>query len=148
MKITCLHGYFIIREDYSGEVARFNSLYGMDLTAKDDYYTFTPIKEAPTYSIFGKAYLNLLAIKTYEGNPWEVFEQNLFIYDPTLKIIKPISLVTSIVELTRNKSTYSTKGLILPGSISTEGNKITGYQCQFYFDTLEFIYTEFFYASI
>lgn len=136
----------MVTEDAVGEIAKFNSLYGMDLTSKDDHYTFLALKDAPEYSVVGKTYLNLVATKTYAGNPWEVFAENSFIYDFSFKILRPIVSVVNQVNLVRALSFYYTKGLVLPGSVTSDNKKITGYQCRFDFKTLNFNYSEVYYA--
>jgi hypothetical protein len=148
VKITCLHGYFIVNETNEGEIARFNSRYGMDLTAKDSYYTFDAIKNAPEYSILGAPYLNLAATKTYSDKVWNIFHQNGFIYDFQLKVLRPIASITNTIKLSRMYSYWysNANGLILPGSITNESKKVTGYQCYFDFRTLNFFYSELFYA--
>jgi len=119
----------------------------MDLIAQDDYYTFLLLKDAPNYSLLGKSYLGMTAVKTYADQPWNVMEQNQMVYDFTLKMMQNINTIFTPVKILRAKAYYYTKGLILPGSIDiTSNQKITGYQCDFEFDSGEFSYSEVYYA--
>ena len=147
MKITCLHGYFIIRETAIGGIAKFNSLYGQDLVARDDYYTFQPISEAPEYSIAGRPYLNLIATATFSGHPWEVFEANGFVYDFNLGILVLSASVTTKADFTRGYTSYIAKGLIIPGSLTPDYQEITGYQGAFDLSSFNYYYSEFFYGE-
>lgn len=129
MIIKCIHGYFIVREQDEGEVARFNSLYSQDLKPKDDYFTFDALVDAPSHSLIAQLFLGLPAVKTYSGQPWEVMEQNSFVYDFTLKAVRPIASITNVVKLQRRLDSWFMKGLIQPGSATSDWQKITGYTC-------------------
>ncbi len=149
MNIICKHGYFIVREDKFGEVARFNSIYNQDLGLKDDYYTFDFLREAESYSLLAIPYLGVPAIALYEGKPWEIMEANGFIYDFTAKIVKPIATVLNQTDPIRLREGYMLSGLVLPGSWTTEDKQITGYSCSLeilYSPSFKFYYTGFEYA--
>lgn len=132
MIIQCLHGYFIVREQITGEIARFNSLFGMDLVANGDHYTFAALVDAPRYSILGKPYLGLLATATIEAdNPWEVMEANGYVYNFETGFVIPISTVTRQISPFRRYDSYFLSGLIMPGSINAKTfGRVTGYTCQ------------------
>lgn len=146
MRITCLHGYFIFRESYSGEIARFNTDFGQDLVAKKDFYTFSLLKNTPEYSFVGTEFLNLIGTVVYEGEPYEVMEQNGFIYDFTVQSLKPLESITTQIDPARLLDGYQSRGLIIPGSVTKSLQRVTGYQCGFDFPTLNFSYSEIFYA--
>lgn len=146
MNITCLHGYFIFREDSFGEVATFNSLYAQSLSAKDDYYTFTFLRDAPNYSIVSKPYLNLPATKTFAGMPWEVMAQNGFVYDVGADALKPILTVPSQTDPRRLATSFSLRTLIPAGSLDETLRRISGYQCRLDIGTFTYNYSELFYA--
>lgn len=145
MKITCLHGYFIVREDLSGEVAKFNSFYSQDLVAKDDYYTFSALAPAPIYSVAPLPYLGVPTIKTYCANPWDVMRQNALVYNFASRLVIPISAVNTQVPYARTYYGYSSNGLIQPGSTNPGWQKITGYQAIWEYSDQTFAYTELFY---
>lgn len=129
MIINCIHGYFIVREQIEGEVARFNSLFEQDLTAKDDYFTFAGLVHSPEHSLIAQPFLGIPAIASYAGKPWEVFEQNSFVYDFTLQSVTTILSVTNRVTLNRRADSWFMKGLIQPGSVTSDWQRITGYTC-------------------
>ncbi len=146
MKVTCLHGYFICRQREVGDIARFNTLFGQELTAVDDYYTFAELTEAPNFSILGAPYLDLVATATYAGNPWEVFEQNEFVFDFNQRVLRPLLSVTNVIDTLKLTASEYSQGLIMPGSVTKQGKKVTGYHCNVNIRTFSFYYSEIFYA--
>ena len=144
MKIICLHGYYKIYEDEPGEIAKYNTTYGVDLTAHENYFTFSNLIDIPEHSIKGKAFSNLVATETYYGKPWEVLEANGFAYDFTTGLLSNINTLGQ--HFKKHQSLYGfwfTTGLILPGSFSDDGIVIKGYHCKFDFSSLLYKYTEF-----
>ncbi len=146
MKLTCIHGYFIAREDVPGEIARFNSLFSQDFVSKDDYYTFELLADAPDFSIVGLAYLNLVGLVNYAAKPFEVMEQNGFIYDFSNKVLKPIEAIAIQITPIRLNEAYSTRGLIQPGSLTKDWERVKGYNCDINMTNLTFIYSGIIYA--
>jgi hypothetical protein len=142
MKITCIHGYFIVKEDEPGDVAKFNSFYTQDLVQKDWYYTFQAIADCPSESILGKPFLGSVGTATYAGKPWELFEQNGYVYDFINDLIVPIISITAKVDPIRELATFSTGGLIQPGSIVKTWTRIKGFQCQVDCDYFQYEYSE------
>jgi hypothetical protein len=142
MLIKCLHGYFKFYEKKSGELSDFMTLTGFDLVPQDDYYTFSALKDAPKYSLLGKTYLNSIAIMTYEGDPWVIMKQNQLVYDFSLGVVVPKLVVTRLVEIERTRNYFVSNGLILPGSLTDRGTRVTDYSAWFLFDTQRFKYTE------
>lgn len=145
MKVTCIHGYFIVTEDEPGDIAKFNSHYDQDLVRKDWYYTFQALADIPTESILGKPFLNLVGLKTYAGKPWHLMEQNGFVYDFINGLLVPIASVVAKVDPVQLLDGYSTGGLIQPGSISKTWQRISGYRghvdCEYFtFDYSELVY--------
>src|SRR5690349_5369503 len=128
MRITCLHGYFIFREDQIGEIAKFNSMYEQDLVKKDDYFTFQLLASAPIYSVAASPWLSAaIPTATFCGQPWEVMAANGFIYNVSLKLIQAKELITTQAQFFRKYSNFMSRGLIQPGSFNTNWQQITGY---------------------
>lgn len=142
MRVRCIHGYFIFEETRVGQISDFMSYFGLTLFPKDNYYTFEKLLEAPKYSLIGKPILGVNAIHTFEGEPWEVFEANELIYDFTLDLMRPISSVTqnTVVKLAGNR--FYSPGLILPGSLNSEGQRVRDYVAWFSRDRLTWLYSE------
>lgn len=145
MRITCLHGYFICREDFTGEVAQFNSFYDQDLVAKDDYYTFELLSRAPDYSLVTVPYLGVPAIKTFEGKIWDVMRQNQLTYNCLTGLLQNMASIGFVASFSRRYAAYSSRGLIQPGSLTENGQIIKGYQCVYDSLSQTFYYTELFY---
>jgi hypothetical protein len=142
MLIKCLHGYFKFYESKSGEISDFMTLSGFDLVPQDDYYTFSALKDAPKYSLLGKPYINFPAIKTYEGEPWVIMKQNQLVYHFGLGLVVPKLAVIQLIELAKTRNCYVASGLILPGSLTVEGQRVTDYSAWYLFDSQRFKYTE------
>lgn len=145
MRVTCLNGYFMFREDQPGEVARFNSTYSQDLERKDDYYTFALLATAPDYSIALAPYLNLIATETYEGHPHEVFRENGFVYDSGIGFIRLAASISTLFEPVQLYDKIIANGLIQPGSVTKNWQKVTGYQGFIDTNQYKFYYSEIFY---
>lgn len=141
MKVECIHGYFKFRDRETGDVARFNSLYGFGLSPKDDYATFPFLLDAPEHSFISKTYLGLAARVKYAGHPWEVMRANQFVYDFGSGELKKIEDITIKATVNQAGFYYVTNGLLLPGSILPGGLKVTDYECVFAFSTSRFMYS-------
>lgn len=142
MKIKCLHGFFIFEETKAGQVSHFMSYTGLALAPWRDRFTFEFTEMAQDYSIKGKPFLGFTALKTFAGEPWEVFEANGVIYDFNEGILKPISAITTITKVSLIGDRYGSPGLILPGSVTEDGERVKDYAAFFSRDTLRFQYTE------
>lgn len=147
MKINCLHGYFKFEETKAGEASLFVDLFGLPLVRKHDYLTFADLEEAPEFSIKGKAYLSTTATETFAGHPWEVFRANGFIYDYDKGLVRPIEQITKIVTIAQAGHVWATEGLILPGSLTSNGDRVESYMGWFSGDRMRFIYSEIAYAE-
>lgn len=142
MKINCRHGYFLFEEQRPGEVSEFISLFGLELVAKDWYFTFADLEEAPKFSLTGLPYLSTVAIATFEGQPWEVFEANAMVYNYDLGLVLPILSTTNLVKLSNAGHFFVSSGLIMPGSLTDGGSRVKDYAAWFSLDTLKCIYSE------
>lgn len=141
MKIRCIHGYFIFEELRAGQVSDFMALFGVDLVAKENYYTFETLADAKAYSILGGLYLGVPATKTFEGKPWEIMRENKLIYHFNLDLVMPIDLVVETSGLQQASSYWLAPGLIIPGSLS-DAVRIKSYSGFYLFDQNKFKYTE------
>ena len=122
MRIQCKHGFFIFRESKVGEISDFMSLTGLSLAPREDYYTFETLQNAPDYSLIGKPLVGgAVAIKTFQGAPWEVFEANGLVYDFTLDLVVPIATIIAKTKVKLAGNYFVSPGLILPGSLTDEG---------------------------
>jgi hypothetical protein len=142
MRIYCRHGYFLFEETEPGDMGRFSSVYDVDLVKVDHYYTFETLSEAEKYSLAGKMYLNLPALETFEGEPWEVFEQNGFVYSIELDIIQPVESVTTMIKIAASDFYYVSRALIQPGSLLQTGQKVVDYNAWFDWRSSVYRYTE------
>lgn len=143
MRIRCLHGFFLFDEDRSGELSDFASLIDFDLVPYGPHgYTFDFLKNAPKHAIAGNTYLGANATTTFEGKPWEIMRENGLIYNFNKGLVEPIESVTKLVEITRAQNYYLSQGLILPGSLTVEGQRVTDYSARFSLDSQVFKYSE------
>lgn len=125
-----------------GQVSDFMRLTGLSLVRFRDSYTFEAIAEAPDYSIAGKQILGNVALETFEGEPWEVFEANGLIYNFNTGLVVPIQSIVQQVSIRLAGNRYVSDGFILPGSLTAEGDRVTDYLAWFSRDTLRWTYSE------
>lgn len=119
-----------------------SSFPGLELSPKDDYFTFSFLKDAPTHSIEGGVYLGETATKTFEGAAWQVMKENGLVYDFNAGIIKQIATITQRFQISIGVNYFLSNGLILPGSLNDEGKRVTDYSAHYSFDTKKFKYSE------
>lgn len=142
MKIRCIHGYFIFEETKVGQLSDFMSRFGFELVSVGPYYTFSDIALAPRHSLAGLDLLGVPAIATFEGEPWEVFEENSMVYDFSSGFVVPISTITQTTKIDQAGNRFVSPGLILPGSVTADGSRVKDYSAWYSRDTLRFLYSE------
>lgn len=142
MKVKCIHGYFIFDEILVGEISDFSSRYGLTIVPSYDHFTFEFLEDAPKYSIEGGEYLGATAIATFEGEPWEVMRANGLVYDFTSGAVVPISTITQRASVNAAGRYYISNGLIIPGSLTDEGERVTDYSAHYSNAQLNFRYSE------
>ena len=118
------------------------SLTGLELVPYGRAYTFADLEDAPDYSLATKALLGVPATATFEGEPWEVFEANGFVYDFSKGLVMPIASVVANVQVQQAGNRFISPGLILPGSLTAEGDRVKDYSAWFSRDTLRWLYSE------
>lgn len=147
MRVLCRHGHFAFYQAYSGEVAEFTNYFGLTLERDGEFYTFPLLAGAPDYSLAGKAYLGLAAVKTFEGIPWEVLKENGFVYNiATGKIVPKLSIIAQTSPVLSGYYFISDSKLIQPGSRDKLGNQILSYDAEFVFEYQQLRVTEFSYG--
>ena len=142
MLIKCLHGFFLITETKVGQLSDFQSRFDLKLVRYGEHYTFEELADAPTYSIKGADFLGRVATKTFEGRPWEVFEENGFVFDFNRGLVVPLASVTQTTTIDLAGNRFVSPGLILPGSLTDDGDRVTDYSAWYSRDTLRFLYSE------
>lgn len=146
MKLDCIHGYFIFNETKSGQISQYMSQTGLSLIGKNGYYTFENLQDAPEYSLVGKTLIDIPAIATFEGKPWEVFEENGFVYDFALGLVRPILSIVQKTVVKQAGGVFWSPGLVLPGSITDDGKRVKGYSAWYSRDRLTWKYTAVYYV--
>jgi hypothetical protein len=142
MKIDCRNGFFIFNEDRAGQIADFIRWSGLELVKWRDAYTFSGLELAPEYSILGTPFFNLVATATYQGEPWDLFEENAVVFNFLTGLVVPMATITQTVKLSQAGNKYIANGLFLPGSLLPDGKRIKSYSGYFSRDTLNFNYSE------
>lgn len=119
------------------------SLYtGLDLVREESFYTFASLKGAPLYSLKGSTYLGANAIETLTASPGEVMRANRLIYNFQKDLVAPITSISQRVELIEASNYYLSHGLILPGSLTDRGKRVTDYAAWYLFSDGQFKYSE------
>lgn len=142
MRLRCVHGYFKFDELRYGQVSDFMNLTGLSLVSVGDHFTFESLAEAPDFSLTGLDLLGVPAIATFEGPPGEVFRENEIVYDFTKDLVVPIASIVRPVEIQQAGNQFISSGLILPGSLTAAGKKVTDYLAWFSRDRLSWSYSE------
>lgn len=143
VQINCLHGYFIFQEQKAGEASRFMRTFsGVSLVSTGRYFTFETLADAESYSIAGNPYLGAVATKTFEGPPWEILRANGLVYDFTVDQVVPIFSIVRRASIDEAGKYFVSNGLILPGTISDDGTRVTDYAAWYLSDNGQFKYSE------
>ena len=142
MRVKCLHGFFIFEELRIGQVSDFMEMSGLVLSPWRNYFTFEALAASENYSLQGSLYGQIVATKTFAGEPWEVFEANQIVYDFVTGLVVPIAAITQSVRLEVAGNRFISPGLILPGSITRTGSRIKNYSGFYSRDTKRWLYSE------
>ena len=137
-----MHGFFIFEDFKTSQISDYMALTGFSIVKKNDYYTFEKLQNAPDYSIIGKPILGAVATKTFEGYPWDVFEKNGLVYDFSTNLVKPILTVVSKTNINVGNGYFVAKGLILPGAINQNGQRVKSFSAFYSRDRQTWLYTE------
>lgn len=144
MRVVCRHGHFAFYPRRSSDIYQFATSFDVELVREEDYFTFDALAGADKYSILGKPYLNLPALKTYEGNPWDVLRENDYVYSLSLGLIVPKLSILGIAEISQQSFYYVTNvPLLQPGVRTVLGQQILSYSGEFYDDKFYFRILEF-----
>lgn len=142
MKIVCRHGFFLFEETEVGQISQFMSWSGLSIVPRGTQYTFEALAEAPDFSLVGLDLLGVPATATIEGQPWEIFEANGLIYNFITGLIVPIESITQSVSVKQSGNYFISNGLILPGSVTADGDRVKDYSAWFSRSNLRFYYSE------
>ncbi len=143
MKINCVHGYITFEESRVGEISRFMSLFeGLEIVSIGDRFTFAFLKDAPIHSLKGAKILGATATATISAEPGEVFRANKLVYNFQTDLVQPIEMITQRVSIQRTANYFLSAGLILPGSLTDRGKRVTDYAAWYLFEEAQFKYSE------
>lgn len=143
MIIKCRHGFFTFEEESPGEISKFASFFDASLVSYRGTFTFEELSEAAEYSILSKPYLGVPAIKTFEGDPWEIMAENDLVYDLSLKSVVPIETIVTSASVIKSDFFYYQEKLIQPGSFLSGGGRVLGYTAWYSWQkAIGFRYTE------
>jgi hypothetical protein len=144
MRVLCRSGHLAFFPNDASEVSRFMSIYKVNLVRVDNFYTFNGIASAKDYSLENHNYLNLKASKTFEGNPWDVFKANNFVYDLTSNLLILKTAVKAKVELPLVGDYYLSPNPVLqPGSVFKGGSKIMSYDGEYILNFYQLLIRQF-----
>ena len=142
MIIKNLNGYYIFEETTKGQVADFMKLFGVELVRREGYFTFPKLAQIPKYSLKGKAIGESLAIKTFAGEPWEVFEANGLVYDFANDVIVPIDTITYTAQITDVGDYLLASGLLVSGTFNQFGVKVKSFMGWHARNRTDWLYSE------
>lgn len=142
MRLKCIHGFYMFFETRVGQIADYMGYSGFDLVPMRDFYTFDLLSRAPKHSLAGKDLLGINAVETFEGEPWEVFEANEFVFDIVSGELVPINSIFSIFKISESGNLYTSSGLLRAGSLNTRSERISGFDGWFSRDRMTWLYSE------
>lgn len=142
MRVDCLHGYYKFTEVSAGEIATFANLFGLDIARSGDHFTFSDLADAPNYSIAGGFFLGCPTLSTFAGDPWDVMRANGLVYDFTKGLVVPKLLVTAIAQISQAGYFFISTGMLLAGSVTDDGSRVTDYAAFFVPERANFKYSE------
>jgi hypothetical protein len=145
MKIFCRHGYFVFEETHAGQISRFMSLFGLEIESTGDHFTFSSLLDAPDYSLAGGTFFGAPTTEVFAGHPWEIMRVNDLVYNFSLDAVVPIQTVTQVAKVRSAANYFLSDGMLLPGSVMEDGSRVKDYAAFFYFDEMQFKYSELFY---
>lgn len=147
VRIQCIHGFLIFKESSPGQLSHFCNLAEIELERSGEFFTVPALVDAPRFSIAGGTYLGAPATVTYEGEPWEVMKENGLVYSFETETVVPIETIISPVQIDEAVNYYITTGMIQPGSVTDDGDRVTNYAAFFDYAALNFKYSEVGYAE-
>ena len=140
----CRHGHFAFFPRAADDIARFIDHYETPLVREGEFYTFSLLKAAPAFSLAEKSYLGMTALETFEGEPWEVFRANGFVYSIVNDSLVPAASVNISIDPPRSGFYFiSDWPLIQPGSRNAIGQPLLSYDGEFDLSTMELLVSEF-----
>ncbi len=132
MRVLCRHGHFAFYPREAGDINRYARHYGQELVRDGDFYTFPRLQGAPKYSLQGKPYLTVPAVKTFEGEPWEVMKENGWVYLIAADIIVPKATIVGKAPLSETVFYFLAQNILVqPGSFLANGEKAMSYDGEF-----------------
>lgn len=141
MKIFNRHGFITFEETRLGEIAQFSHTFGFDIVPFEGSFTLSPLTQVPKYFIKGGLFFGNTLIKTIEGHQSEIMRENKITYDFSTGLFKNINSVSNVVKLNQGLDYFFANGLILPGSLTDKGKRITDYAAWYLFGENNFKYT-------
>lgn len=139
MRVVCNHGFFRFYPRDASDISLFNTIFEKELVHEKDYFTFSELIDAPKHSLVGLPYINLPALSTFEGEPWEVMKENDFVYNIATGLLVPkLSILTLIDPAMAGYYFICETALLQPGSRNALGQQILSYDGEFIFRTNEF----------
>lgn len=135
MRVLCRHGHIAFYPRQATEIARFTQYFGVELERVRDFYTFPLLAEAPDFSLEGLAYLDVPALATFEGEPWDVMRENGFVYNVDKEsIVRKETILTQINSPLVGQFYLPGVPLVQPGSRNASGNQILSYDGEYMID--------------
>ena len=142
MRVKCLHGFYIFTETTAGQISDFINKTGLEIEPKDDYYTFSALKDAPNFSLKGGKLLGFNAPHTFSGNPWEVFKANGVVYDIETGLLKLKTAITTQSKVSPAGNYWFSNGLLQAGCTTQFNKRVIDFDAWYSRARGTWIYTE------
>lgn len=132
MRVLCRHGHFAFYPRNPSDIYRYADSFDVELVRESDYFTFSDLAGAKRYSLVGSPYLNLPALETFEGEPWDVMRENGFVFNVQTGLLVPKASIVGIADITQKGYFYvCNTPLLQPGARTILGRQILSYSGEF-----------------
>jgi hypothetical protein len=108
MRVNCISGFYKFYPENSLEIARAKEVFGIELVACEDFYTFAALRDMKNYSVIGYPIGLGLGKKHYAGQKWSVLKENLLVYNLILGNITELALSVRVYTVPYEPGKYVT----------------------------------------
>lgn len=106
MKVSCINGFYKFWPDNSLDIVRAKEVFGIDLVACEDFYTFIALRDMKNYSVLGYPIGLGIGKKNYAGEKWQVLKENLLVYNLIIKNITELALSLKVYNVPQDPGRY------------------------------------------
>lgn len=108
MKVRCISGFYKFYTEESLDIVRAKEVFGIDLVACEDFYTFAALRDMKNYSVIGYPIGLGLGKKHFAGEKWSVLKENFLAYNLIINNIMELALSLKVYTVPQEPGRYFT----------------------------------------